>query len=198
MFSGIVATTGHITSATPNGDGVRLRIEAPRLGLDDVAIGDSIAVQGICLTVVARDASGFEADVSRATLCVTHGLDAGREVNLEKALRLSDRLAGHLVAGHVDGVGTIAAFEDVGGSFRLVVDAPADLSRFIAKKGSISLDGVSLTVNAISGTTLEVNIIPHTREVTTFRNLRAGAGINVEVDLLARYVERITSFPGDG
>ena len=198
MFSGIVATTGRITASAPSGDGVRLRIEAPSLGFDEVAIGDSIAVQGVCLTVVARDASGFEADVSRATLSVTHGLDAGREVNLEKSLRLSDRLAGHLVAGHVDGVGAVTAFEEAGGSFRLVVDAPADLSRFIAKKGSISLDGVSLTVNSISGTTFEVNIIPHTREVTTLRNLRAGAGINVEVDLLARYVERIASSSRDG
>src|SRR6185436_18215340 len=121
------------------------------LGLGDVAVGDSIAIQGVCHTVVAKDALAFEVDTSRATLEVTTGLEAGREANLEKSLRLSDRLGGHLVQGHVDGVGRVEAFDDLGGSFRLVIDAPAALARYIAKKGSICVDGVSLTVNAVEG-----------------------------------------------
>ena len=124
MFAGIVTAVGRIASSQPRGDGVRLRIEAPGLGMEDVAVGDSIAVQGVCLTVVTRDAAGFEADVSRATLGVTHGLEQGREVNLEKSLRLADRIGGHLVAGHVDGVGTVIAFDDLGGSFRLEIEVP--------------------------------------------------------------------------
>jgi len=167
-------------------------VEAASLGLDDVALGDSIAIQGVCHTVVAKDAVAFEVDTSRATLDVTTGLDAGREVNLEKSLRLSDRLGGHLVQGHVDGVGQVHAFEDVGGSFRLVVEAPAELGRYIAKKGSITVDGVSLTVNAVDGARFEINIIPHTRSVTTFRNLSAGARVNLEVDMMARYIERLS------
>lgn len=191
MFSGIVGAVGRIESARPAGDGLRLRIEAQSLGMDDVAIGDSIAVQGVCLTVVARDARGFEADVSKATLAVTHGLEGGRAVNLEKSLRVSDRLSGHIVAGHVDGVGTVVAFDDLGGSFRLAIEVPAELSRYIARKGSIAVDGVSLTVNEAGTNSFVANIIPHTRAMTTFRNLGAGSGVNLEVDLLARYVERI-------
>ena len=191
MFSGIVAAVGRIESARAAGDGVRLRIDAQGLGMDDVAIGDSIAVQGVCLTVVARDASGFEADVSMATLAVTTGLEAGRAVNLEKSLRASDRMGGHIVAGHVDGVGSVIAFDDLGGSFRLEIEIPAELSRYIARKASITVDGVSLTVNEVSERSFGVNIIPHTRSVTTFRNLGAGSRVNLEVDLLARYVERI-------
>ena len=191
MFSGIVGAVGRIESARPAGDGVRLHIEAQSLGMDDVAIGDSIAVQGVCLTVVARDARGFEADVSKATLAVTHGLEGGRAVNLEKSLRVSDRLSGHIVAGHVDGVGTVVAFDDLGGSFRLAIEVPAELSRYIARKGSIAVDGVSLTVNEAGTNSFVANIIPHTRAMTTFRNLGAGSGVNLEVDLLARYVERI-------
>ena len=191
MFSGIVAAVGRIEIARAAGDGVRLRIDAQGLGMDDVAIGDSIAVQGVCLTVVARDASGFEADVSMATLEVTTGLEGGRAVNLEKSLRASDRMGGHIVAGHVDGVGTVIAFDDLGGSFRLEIEIPAELSRYIARKASITVDGVSLTVNEVSERSFVVNIIPHTRSVTTFRNLGAGSRVNLEVDLLARYVERI-------
>jgi riboflavin synthase len=192
MFTGIVTAVGKITRVEPRGDGLRLRIEAPGLGLEDVAIGDSIALQGVCHTVVAKDAKGFEVDSSRATLDVTTGLEAGREVNLEKSLRLSDRLGGHLVQGHVDGVGRVAAFDPLGGSYRLVVEAPAECARYIAKKGSITVDGVSLTVNAIEGARFEVNIIPHTHEVTTFRNLAPGAGVNLEVDMMARYLERLS------
>ena len=194
MFAGIVKAVGRIASARAHGDGLRLRIEAGELGMDDVAVGDSIAVQGVCLTVVACDAEGFEADVSRATLDVTHGLDEGRDVNLEKSLRMGDRIDGHLVAGHVDGVGKVVALEDLGGSSRLAIDAPEDLARFIARKGSISVDGVSLTVNAVDGARFELNLIPHTLAVTTLHRLLAGAAVNLEVDLLARYVERIRAF----
>jgi riboflavin synthase len=191
MFSGIVSTVGRIASSKPEGDGVRLRIDAPALGMDDVALGDSIAVQGVCLTVVAKDSRGFEADVSRATLDVTHGLDNGREVNLEKSLRMSDRIGGHLVAGHVDGVGTVTTFDDLGASHRLVVEVPPPLARYIARKASVAIDGVSLTTNSVDGARFEVNIIPHTMAATTFRALAAGSRVNVEVDLLARYVERL-------
>ncbi|MGZ5040303.1 MAG: riboflavin synthase [Usitatibacter sp.] len=195
MFSGIVASVGRIASAREEGGGLRLRVEAPAFGMDDVAVGDSIAIQGACHTVVARDARGFEVDTSRATLAVTTGLEAGREVNLEKSLRLADRISGHLVAGHVDGVGTVTAFEDLGGSYRLEIDAPADLARFIARKGSIAVDGVSLTVNAVSGARFEVNLIPHTHAVTTLRHLGKGSRVNLEADLIARYVERINGMP---
>jgi len=191
MFSGIVAAVGRIVSSTPMGDGVRVRIESGRLSLDNVKVGDSIAVQGVCLTVVALDAKGFDADISKATLDVTHGLGAGRDVNLEKSLRLGDSLDGHLVSGHVDGVGRVAELQDLGGSARVVIEAPAEMARFIAAKGSIAVDGVSLTVNAVDGARFEVNLIPHTRAVTTFRGLAPGTRVNLEVDLLARYVDRI-------
>ncbi len=191
MFTGIVTAVGRIESARPGAEGVRLRVEAQALGMDDVRVGDSIAVQGVCLTVIARDAQGFEADVSRATLEVTHGLEGGRAVNLEKSLRASDRIGGHIVAGHVDGVGTVTAFDDLGGSFRLEVDVAPELSRYIARKASITVDGVSLTVNEAGDSSFVVNIIPHTRAITTFRGLAAGSRVNLEVDLLARYVERI-------
>jgi riboflavin synthase len=198
MFSGIVTHVGRIASSQPRGDGVRLRIEAPGFGLDEVAIGDSIAIQGVCHTVVARTANAFEVDTSRATLDVTAGLAEGREVNLEKSLRLSDRIDGHLVSGHVDGVGTVTAFEDLGGSVRMEIEAPAALARYIAKKGSIAVDGVSLTVNETRADRFEVNLIPHTRAVTTFRNLAKGARVNLEVDMLARYVERMLHGPKEG
>jgi riboflavin synthase len=195
MFTGIVTAVGRIAEARPHGDGLRLRIEAGGLGLDDVAIGDSIAIQGVCHTVVAKQAQAFEVDTSRATLDVTSGLEAGREVNLEKSLRLSDRLGGHLVQGHVDGVGRVVAFEDLGGSWRLAIEAPAALARFLARKGSVCVDGVSLTVNGVEGSTFEVNVIPHTREATTFSRLAPGARVNLEADMLARYVERILANP---
>ena len=191
MFSGIVTAVGRIESARPAGDGVRLRVDARSVGMDDVGVGDSIAVQGVCLTVVTCGASGFEADVSKATLAVTHGLEGGRAVNLEKSLRVSDRLGGHIVAGHVDGVGTVIAFDDLGASFRLEIEAPPALARYIARKASITVDGVSLTVNEVGERSFVVNIIPHTRAVTTFRGLGAGGRVNLEVDLIARYVERL-------
>lgn len=198
MFTGIVTAVGRIARSAPSGDGVRLRVDAPGFGMDDVALGDSIAIQGVCHTVVAKDAGGFEVDTSRATLEVTTGLEAGREVNLEKSLRLADRLGGHLVQGHVDGVATVIAFEDLGGSWRLEIEAPAALARFIARKGSVAIDGVSLTVNAVEGARFEINIIPHTRAATTFRHLAAGARVNLEVDLVARYLERMNALPGGG
>ena len=191
MFTGIVTAVGRIASAKPRGDGLRLRIDAPGFGMDDVALGDSIAIQGVCHTVVAKDAAGFEVDSSRATLEVTTGLATGRDVNLEKSLRLADRLGGHLVQGHVDGVGTVVAFDDLGGSYRLQIESPAELAKFLARKGAICVDGVSLTVNAAEGSRFEVNVIPHTRAVTTFRGLAAGSRVNLEVDMMARYVERI-------
>jgi riboflavin synthase len=191
MFAGIVSAVGRIASAKPLGDGLRLVIEAPGFGVDEVKLGDSIALAGVCHTVVAKSSSAFEVDTSRATLDVTTGLAAGREVNLEKSLRLSDRIDGHLVSGHVDGVGTVTAFEELGGSARLEIEAPAALARYIARKGSIAVDGVSLTVNAVDGSRFEVNIIPHTRAVTTLRNLSAGARVNLEIDMIARYAERL-------
>jgi riboflavin synthase len=191
MFTGIVSAVGRIASAKPFGDGLRLRIEAPAFGLDDVALGDSIAIQGVCHTVVAKAADSFEVDTSHATLAVTAGLEAGRRVNLEKSLRLSDRLGGHLVSGHVDGVGHVIEFDELGGSARLVIQAPSALAPYIARKGSITVDGVSLTVNDVQDTRFEINVIPHTREVTTFRDLAPRMRVNLEVDMLARYVERI-------
>lgn len=194
MFAGIVSAVGRIASAEPHGDGLRLRIETEELGLDDVKVGDSIALAGICHTVVARSGVAFDVDTSNATLEVTTGLAAGREVNLEKSLRLADRIDGHLVSGHVDGVGTVTAFEELGGSARLEIEAPPELARYIARKGSVAVDGVSLTVNAVQGSRFEINVIPHTRAVTTLGNLAAGTKVNLEVDMIARYVERLASF----
>jgi riboflavin synthase len=191
MFTGIVLTIGRIAAAKPQGDGVRLAVEAPGLGMDDVLIGDSIAIQGVCHTVVAKSATGFEVDTSRATLSVTTGLEKGCDVNLEKSLRLSDRLGGHLVSGHVDGVGKVVSCDDLGGSARLVIEAPGELARYIARKGSVAVDGVSLTVNAVEGSRFEINLIPHTRAVTTLGRLAKGYRVNLEVDLMARYAERL-------
>lgn len=193
MFSGIVAALGKISKAQPLERGVRLTIHAVRLGLDDVAIGDSICVSGVCLTVIAKTTSSFQVDVSAETLHCSAGLDQPGEVNLEKALRLSDRLGGHLVSGHVDGVGEVVVFEPVGESHRLVARAPAELAKYIARKGSITVQGVSLTVNAVNGPEFEINLIPHTLQVTTLRHLKPGSRVNLEVDLLARYIERLVS-----
>lgn len=191
MFSGLVQAVGRIARIDKREGGVRLAIHAVRLGMDDVAIGDSIAVNGACLTVVTKTTSGFEADVSGETLACTVGLDAAGEVNLEKSLRLSDRLGGHLVTGHVDGVGEVLVFQKSGDNLLLRVKAPAELSRYIARKGSITIQGVSLTVNAVDDVEFEVNLIPHTLSATTLKHLRAGMKVNLEVDLIARYVERM-------
>ncbi|MCB5190306.1 riboflavin synthase [Methylobacillus arboreus] len=194
MFTGIIQAQGHISSITPHGDDARLVIDTGDLDLQDVAIGDSIAVNGVCLTVITLGSRSFEADVSKETLSCTVGLDTLREVNLEKALRLSDRLGGHLVSGHVDGVGQAIRFEPVGESMLLVVRAPNSLSRYIAVKGSVTIDGVSLTVNSVDGDDFSVNLIPHTVEVTTLNSLGVGSRVNLEVDLIARYVDRMTQW----
>jgi riboflavin synthase len=191
MFSGIIAAVGRIDRIERSKGGLRLSIESGKLGLRDVAVGDSIAVNGACLTVVKRSRKSFSVDVSRETLRVTAGLDREGGVNLEKALRLSDRLDGHLVLGHVDGVGKVSEVERKGANVLLAVRVPGSLARYIARKGSVAVDGVSLTVNAVRGAEFEVNLIPHTLAVTTLRNLRVGDRVNLEVDPLARYAERL-------
>ena len=192
MFSGIIADVGTISSAQDREGGLRLSVGTQDLGMDDVGLGDSIAVNGVCLTVVKIEGEVVTVDVSRETLDCTVGLDRqGKLVNLEKALRLSDRLGGHLVSGHVDGVGEVVAFNDIGESWRLIVRAPQPLAKYIAVKGSITIDGVSLTVNHVAGAEFEVNLIPHTLAVTTLNQLCAGSKVNLEIDLIARYVERM-------
>lgn len=191
MFSGIVAATGKVSRILPLEQGLSLTIEAGTLGLADVALGDSIACNGVCLTVVAVDGNSFSVDVSRETLDCTVGLDAINEVNLEKALRLADRLGGHLVSGHVDGVGEVLKFAPVGESFELVIRAPHELAKYIARKGSITVNGVSLTTNDVNNAEFSINLIRHTLEMTTLKNLKAGSRVNLEVDLIARYVERM-------
>ncbi|MBT9515308.1 MAG: riboflavin synthase [Methyloversatilis discipulorum] len=195
MFSGIVAAVGRITRIDPLEQGLRLTVDTAGLGLDDVALGDSIAHNGVCLTVIGIDGRNAQFDVSKETLNCTAGLDAPGEVNLEKALRLSDRLGGHLVSGHVDGVGTVRSFERVGESHELVIVAPKPLARYIARKGSITVQGVSLTVNRVAdvedGCEFSINLIPHTVQVTTLGSLKAGSRVNLEIDLIARYAERM-------
>ena len=191
MFTGIVAALGRIRDAKPGTQGVRMIIEADALGLGDVALGDSIAVNGVCLTVTALDAGTFAVDVSPETIACTVGFEPGADVNLEKALRLSDRLGGHLVSGHVDGTGVVERFDPVGDNRLLAIRVPKELSRYVAQKGSITVNGVSLTVNAIDDEVFRVNLIPHTLGATNLQHLRVGAKVNLEVDLLARYIERI-------
>lgn len=201
MFTGIVAARGRIASLQPigGGTGLRLRILAGGLDLTDVSLGDSIAIQGACMTVTALSADAFEVEVSQESLRRTVGLDAPGEVNLEKAMRLGDRLGGHMVSGHVDGVGTVSRFEQHGESWLLDIVAPRDLARFLAYKGSVTVDGVSLTVNRVTdrddGCEIAINLIPHTLSVTTLARLAPGARVNLEIDLIARYVERIASAP---
>jgi riboflavin synthase len=201
MFTGIVAAVGRITSIEPLGHqgeaGVRLQVAAGDLPLADVAIGDSIAINGACMTVISKTDQSFTVDVSRESLNCTVGLDIPGEVNLEKALTLAERLGGHLVSGHVDGLGRVVHFAPVGESWHLEVLAPAELGKYLAYKGSVVVNGVSLTVNSVSdseqGCTISINLIPHTIEVTTLRHLKAGSQVNLEVDLIARYVERMLS-----
>jgi riboflavin synthase len=197
MFSGIIADVGYIENVQDRDGGLRLTIGARVLELSDVRLGDSIAVNGVCLTVVAVSDHVFTVDVSRETLGCTIGLDrAGMSVNLEKALRLSDRLGGHLVSGHVDGVGEVIAFDDLGESWKLLVLAPQALSKFIAVKGSIAINGVSLTINQVKGNQFALNLIPHTLRMTNLKDLSAGSRVNLEVDLIARYVERMAGVRG--
>jgi riboflavin synthase len=191
VFSGIVAAVGRITHIAAGERGVRLSVEAASLDLSDVALGDSIAHGGVCLTVIEKTGHSYKVDVSRETLDCTVGLDAPGEVNLEKALRLADRLGGHLVTGHVDGVGEVLKFERIGESHELVVRAPKPLAKYIARKGSVTVDGVSLTVNRVEKTDFSINLIPHTLAVTTLKRLAAGSRVNLEIDLIARYIERM-------
>ena len=195
MFSGIVAAVGRIEHIEPLADGIRLSVDTPGLELSDVILGDSIAHSGVCLTVVAINGRQLKYDVSRETLNCTVGLDkVGTEVNLEKALRLADRLGGHLVTGHVDGVGEVLKFEPVGESHELIVRAPAAIAGYIAKKGSITINGVSLTVNAVTHRDFSINLIPHTVAMTNLKHLRPGSTVNLEIDLIARYVERMLAW----
>lgn len=194
MFSGIVAATGRILNIAPLEEGVRLTVDVGTLELDDVQLGDSIANNGVCLTVIALEGKSVQFDVSRETLNCTVGLAEPGEVNLEKALRLADRLGGHLVTGHVDGIGEVVRFDPIGESHELVIRAPADLAGYIARKGSITIDGVSLTVNRVEGREFSINLIPHTVQVTTLKRLAAGSRVNLEIDLIARYVERMQAW----
>ena len=196
MFSGIIAALGRITELTPRNDGtptVRLTVDAGELDLTDVALGDSIACNGVCLTVVDRSEKQFCVDVSPETLSCTIGLEAPGPINLEKALRLADRLGGHLVSGHVDGVGKVLRFDALGDNRLLEIRAPDVLARYIARKGSITVNGVSLTTNTVDGSVFAINLIPHTLTATTLGKLQPGSRVNLEIDLIARYVERMLS-----
>ena len=198
MFTGIVAAVGRISAITPLGAGpdagVRLTVHAGGLPLQDVAIGDSIAINGACMTVTQKTEQDFCVDVSRESLNCTVGLDMEGEVNLEKALTLAERLGGHLVSGHVDGVAEVISATPENASVRWRFRAPQALAPFIAPKGSVALDGVSLTVNEVDGATFGVNIIPHTAAMTGFGTLQPGDRVNIEIDTLARYVARMLEF----
>ena len=199
MFTGIITAVGKIKSATPVGDGLQLEVEVPANYLDDVALGDSIAIQGACMTATKIEGNTFSLDISRESLNKTVGLDAVGPVNLEKAMRLNDRLGGHLVSGHVDGMGKVTDFaavaQDAYGSWLLRIEAPKELAAFLAYKGSIVVNGVSLTVNKTedlaNACVVDINIIPHTLQNTTLGNLKQGDPVNLEVDLIARYVARM-------
>ncbi len=220
MFTGIVAAIGRIStitpvtpathsvstaSATPDSGkadntalpGLRLTIDAGVLAMEDVALGDSIAINGACMTVISKQDQQFCVDVSRESLNLTTGLDQPGPVNLEKALTLADRLGGHLVSGHVDGLGTVVTFEPVNESYELVIAAPKNLAKYLAYKGSVVVNGVSLTVNKVTDhpdhCIFSINLIPHTIQVTTLKHLVAGSKVNLEIDLIARYCERMLS-----
>jgi len=201
MFTGIVAAVGTITNivslSTESDGGLQLTIDAGNLTLQDVALGDSIAINGACMTVVSKNEKQFCIDISRESLNLTSGLDQPGPVNLEKALTLADRIGGHLVSGHVDGLGTVIKFSQVSESFELVISAPKNLAKYLAYKGSIVVNGVSLTVNRVTDFAehceFSINLIPHTLQVTTLKHLKTGARVNLEIDLIARYVERMMS-----
>jgi riboflavin synthase len=193
MFTGIIQAVGEVRELQPRGGDVRLRVHTGKLDLADVVLGDSIAVNGVCLTAVDLPGDGFAADVSRETLSLTSlgALRPGSPVNLEKALTLATRLGGHLVSGHVDGLGRVVERHDDARSVRFTIEAPAELARYIAHKGSITVDGTSLTVNAVHGARFELNIVPHTLQETIMDGYAAGTRVNLEVDLVARYLERL-------
>jgi riboflavin synthase len=194
MFTGIIQAVGQIEDIVTVGEDARLDIAVGDLDMGDVALGDSIAVNGVCLTVMNFDNSSFQVHVSKETLSCTVGLDTKKPVNLEKAMRLADRLGGHLVSGHVDGVGQVVKFDRLGDCMLLAIRAPHAISRYIAAKGSIAVDGVSLTVNSIEVDTFSINLIPHTLDVTTLKQLGVGSRVNLEIDLIARYVERMAQW----
>lgn len=193
MFTGIIQSVGAIRSITSKGGDVRLEIEVAGLTMGDVTIGDSIATQGVCLTAIGFDDRAFSADVSNETLSRTTlgGLGIGAPVNLEKALTPSTPLGGHIVSGHVDGVGQVLSRQDDGRSVRFSIEAPHELARYIAAKGSICVDGISLTVNAVDGAVFELNIVPHTLKETTIGGYVVGTRVNLEVDIIARHLERL-------
>lgn len=202
MFTGIVSAVGQITQVQPlsidDADaGLRLRIEAPDFDLSRCKLGDSIAIQGACMTVVEFDSDAFSIDISRESLNRTVGLDQVGPVNLEHAMRLGDTLDGHMVLGHVDGVGQVSRMAPVGESYELRIVAPTELAKYLAYKGSVTVNGVSLTVNEVldldQGCEISINLIPHTVEVTTLKHLQSGSAVNLEVDAIARYVERMMS-----
>jgi riboflavin synthase len=198
MFSGIIAAVGQIVESTSTKAGARLVVESGGLGLGDVALGDSIACSGVCLTVIEVRGNQFVVDVSQETINCTNGLQGLGEINLEKALQVSDRLGGHIVTGHVDGVGEVLTFESVGTGadvcYKLDIRAPGTIAKYIARKGSITVDGVSLTTNTVENNDFSINLIPHTLEQTTLKYLKAGSKVNLEIDLIARYVERINAY----
>lgn len=194
MFTGIITAVGRVATVSPTEGGVRIHVSAPDLGLADGQVGESIAVSGVCLTAVSIDASGFEADVSGETLRCTAGFEAGAQVNLERALRVSDRLGGHIVSGHVDGVGVVTSVKAAGDNRVFWFEAPRQVARYVAVKGSIAINGVSLTVNEVKDMQFSVNIIPHTLAATNLASLVAGNRVNLEADTVARYVERLNSF----
>lgn len=193
MFTGIVETIGNVAALQPRGGDLRVRIASGGLDLRDVALGDSIATNGVCLTVVELPGDGFWADVSLETAALTTipQWQVGARVNLEKALTPQTRLGGHIVSGHIDGVGEVVRRREDARSIRLTIRAPRELAKYIAHKGSIAIDGVSLTVNAVSGADFELNIVPHTAAMTVIDNYRAGSRVNLEVDVIARYLERL-------
>lgn len=193
MFTGIVEAIGEIRDITPTGKGARLSVAAGKLDLSDIKTGDSIAVNGLCLTVAALAPGGFVVELSEETLNCAAGFREHTRVNLEKALKLSDRLGGHLVSGHVDGVGNVVRFEPAGECVWLAVRAAQGLEKYIARKGSITIDGVSLTVNEVDGVEFSVNLIPYTLEATNLKYLKTQAKVNLEVDMIARYLERLHS-----
>jgi riboflavin synthase len=197
MFTGIIIATGRVLSIEETGGDLELAIDAPALDATRMNLGDSVSVQGCCLTVTRRAGAAFHADVSRETLSKTMlgTLRPGSRVNLEPSLRAGDALGGHLVSGHVDAVGRLTAAHQDARSWRLEFELPAALMRFVAAKGSICIDGVSLTVNQVGGRRFDVNIIPHTREVTTLGDLVVDAGVNIEIDTIARYLDRLLSKP---
>ena len=195
MFTGIVQAVGRIKALTPTAGDVELSIDTGTLDLSRTALGDSISVAGACLTVTRLAADGFSADVSRETLAKTTlgTLEVGSPVNLEPALRVGDALGGHYVTGHVDGVGRVVSVDSDARSWRVVIEVPAPLARYVAPKGSVTVEGVSLTVNEVDGARFGVNLIPHTCEVTTLGRLAAGSPVNIEIDVIARYVDRLAS-----